>query len=189
MRRKAENHPCPGMGGVLIASPARFWSQVFQGTGAETGKSGLFHARGSTMRFKPGFSLTVSLAGSGGAAFPGYVLPSGRGGNGVGGAMSARCQHKEAHKTLIGIGRNAGQWANKPVVRTCVDISGISNRRFMAHGGGWPKHEKTPANWHFSLYLLGFWGGGGNRGRTGDLRLMSPPLCQLSYPAGNNGGK
>ena len=24
---------------------------------------------------------------------------------------------------------------------------------------------------------------GGNRGRTGDLRLMSPPLCQLSYPA------
>ena len=25
--------------------------------------------------------------------------------------------------------------------------------------------------------------GGGNRGRTGDLRLMSPPLYRLSYPA------
>ena len=34
------------------------------------------------MRFKPGFSLGVSRAGSGGSARLGHVLPSGRGGNG-----------------------------------------------------------------------------------------------------------
>ena len=107
------------------------------------------------MRFKAGFSLGVSRAGTGGAARPGYVLPSGRGGNGAWGAMSARCQHKEAHESPIGLGRNGGQWGQNPVVRTCVDILGISKRRFVAQGGGWPEYEKSPANWHFGLYLRG----------------------------------
>ena len=42
------------------------------------------------MRFKPGFSPAVSRAGTGGVAFPGYVLPSGRGGNGGIGACVPR---------------------------------------------------------------------------------------------------
>ncbi len=37
-----------------------------------------------------------------------------------------------------------------------VDILGISKRRFVAHDGEMANNEKTPMNWHFSLYSWGF---------------------------------
>ena len=61
-----------------------------------------------------------------------------------------------------------------------VHRTGAGTWRRADSGGAHTRNESQKGD-----LMVG--GGGGNRGRTGDLRLMSPPLCQLSYPAGNNG--
>ncbi len=61
-------------------------------------------------------------------------------------------------------------------------VSSVGCRKVMilAHVGlgGTPLHC-----WLWTVQFAFGEIGGGNRARTGDLRLMSPPLYQLSYPA------
>ena len=87
------------------------------------------------MRFKPGFSLGVSRAGSGGSARLGHVLPSGRGGNG-------------------------GSGRGEPGLGCALDTRLTPPTAYWATRWHWtalgPETTKTPLKWHNRLILWGF---------------------------------
>lgn len=95
--------------------------------------------------------MAVFWAGSGGAARQGVVVPSGRAESGDG----AMCPHMSTHENAENTRGDWSEWLSAGPKAGCADISGISKRRFMAHGGEMPEHEKSPSNWHFGLYLRG----------------------------------